>query len=124
MPVTINSSEGVVRVTVSGHVTYAEVATLMAAPGNQGGGADPWPVLVDARAVDHAPSATDLRRIVTELRHLAHDMGPIGIITDSVYVYGVARMFSVFAQAVPARVEVFRCPEQAVGWLAGLHDAA
>lgn len=124
MPVTINSSEGVVRVTASGHVTYAEVATLMAARRDESVGILPLPVLVDARAVDHAPSATDLRRIVTELCHLAHDLGPIGIITDSVYVYGVARMFSVFAQAVPARVEVFRCPEQAVGWLAGLSDAA
>lgn len=124
MPVTISSLEGVVRVTASGHVTYAEVASLMAFPRDACVGIVPLPVLVDARAVDRAPSATDLRRIVTELRHLAYDIGPIGIITDSVYVYGVARMFSVFAQGVPASVEVFRCPEAAAEWLAGLHDAA
>lgn len=124
MPVIINSSEGVVRVTASGHVTYAEVATLLAGRRDQPPGDAPLPVLVDAQTVDRAPSAADLRRIVTGLRHLAHDMGPIGIITGSVYVYGVARMFSVFAEGVPASVKVFRCPEEAAGWLAGLYDAA
>lgn len=125
MPVSIDATEDVVNVTASGTITYQEVAEIIAHRSTNGARRPNLPVLVDARAVDGAPSAKDLRRIVMDLRPLVGSgMGPIGIITDSVYVYGVVRMFSVFAQELSTTVLAFRCAEEAKEWLLGLRSAA
>lgn len=76
-------------------------------------------MLVDARDVTGAPSTAELRRIAAEMKPLIDSgMGPIAIFTDSACIYGVARMFSVFAQTMSANVSAHRSPEDAEQWLA------
>lgn len=78
-------------------------------------------MLVDATTMDGAPSANELRIIATEFVPLLRaGLGPIAIVCGSPFVYGVARMFTVFAEVVGARVAAFRDPTEARQWLDSL----
>lgn len=106
-------------VRASGRVTYEEVeqirASILADPHLSRGAR----MLVDGRAVSAAPTASELRTIATEmLPMLQRGLGPVAIVTSSPMVYGVARMFSVFAELVSANVAPFPCMDDAEKWLA------
>ena len=125
LPLTMHVGDHAVKLTASGTVTYQEVVDLIAhrlvdptrIPG--------MPVLVDARGVHGAPSAAELRLIAAEMKPLIDTgMGPIGILTDSTFVYGIVRMFSVFAQAMSADVSALRCQEDVELWLVSRRQAA
>lgn len=125
MPITVDFTANAVTVTATGALTYQEVADLIAhqikAPARTPG----LPILVDARDVNGAPSTAELRLIAAEMRPLIETgMGPVGILTGSTFVYGIARMFSVFAQALCADVSAFRCPADAENWLETRRTAA
>jgi hypothetical protein len=117
MPFVVEKADPItIRVHVSGKVTYAEVQVILAEvmshglrPGTQ--------ILVDALGVTGTPDASELRSIVRDLVPMI-DAGlvAIAIVTDG-FVYGVARMFSVFAQAVDLDVAVFRSMGEATEWL-------
>jgi hypothetical protein len=78
------------------------------------------------------PELIDARNATTnitaqEVRHLAHRaagmlsrvrLGPTAIVTNNDLVFGMARMYSVFAESAGAVVEVFRDMEAASRWLA------
>ena len=78
------------------------------------------------------PELIDARNATTNLtaqqvRHLAHraaDMlsrvrlGPTAVVTNNDTVFGMARMYSVFAESAGAVVEVFRDIDAASRWLA------
>ena len=53
--------------------------------------------------------AADMLRVVK--------LGPTAIVTTDDVLYGMARMYSVLAEAVGARTEVFRDLESAARWL-------
>src|SRR5688572_3344374 len=62
-------------------------------------------MFVDGRAVVSAPNTAELREIARLLRPLLdRGLGPMVILTDSTFIYGVARMFSAFAEAMGATV--------------------
>lgn len=104
-------------VQATGIVTYKEVHEgIEEILGFPLGGASSR-VLVDARGVTSAPSATELRRIAGDMSPLIErGLGPMAIVSDG-FVYGVARMFSVFAEVFGLSVRVFREMEEAQGWL-------
>jgi hypothetical protein len=105
-------------VNASGRVTYEEttdvLAQLLADPrlGPNIG------ILVDAREVTGAPATHELRLVARELRALhAAGVAGLAIVTSSTFVYGVARMFSVFAERSGIDVQVFRTMDEAERWL-------
>jgi hypothetical protein len=109
----------------SGHVTYQEmkkvVDDILAHPRGGGG----VRVLVDARFVGDAPCTEDLRTIARDLKPLVdRGVGPMAIVALRPAVYGVARMFSAFAEAMRARVEPFQSLEDARQWLEAQSSAA
>lgn len=75
-------------------------------------------MLVDAHAVEATPSTL-------ELRAMARDMKPViergvkhmAIVTDRQFVYGVVRMFAVFAEVFSLQVNAFRDIASAEEWL-------
>jgi len=77
------------------------------------------PELIDARSATTNVTADQVRR----LAHRAADMlssvrlGPTAIVTDNDVVFGMSRMYSVFAQRTGAAVEVFRDFDAASAWL-------
>jgi hypothetical protein len=102
----------------SGEVTYEEcqrsVDDMLAHPGM----ADGRKLLVDGHSVTGAPNASELRAIVRDMkplfdRHICH----MAIVTDKPFVYGVARMFAVFAEAFGLKVRAFRSMDDAEDWL-------
>lgn len=77
-------------------------------------------VYVDGRDVESTPSTSELRDIARDLGPLVErGIGPIAFVTDKTFIYGVARMFSAFAEAMGATVHAFRSEREALDWLAG-----
>jgi len=75
-------------------------------------------VYVDGRDVESTPSTSELRAIARDLQPLVErGIGPIAFVTDKTFIYGVARMFSAFAEAMGATVHAFRSEEEAHHWL-------
>lgn len=128
MPIKIAATDDALSVIAFGVITYREVSEFIA----QRSAAAPngvvpvlVPVLVDAREVRGAPSSSELRLIAGELKPLIDSgMGPIAILTGSACMYGVVRMFSVFAQAMGAEITALRAPEEVARWLEAKRQAA
>lgn len=119
MPLTLEYVEPLtITVRATGAVTYDEVEevinVLMTDPHLCCGVC----LFADGRMVERAPSTAELRAIARDLKPLLdRGLGPIVILTSSAFVYGICRMFSVFAEAMGATVHVFRSGDEAHDWL-------
>lgn len=82
-------------------------------------------IIVDAREVENTPSTMELRVIAGDLKSL-FDLGlaAVAIVADRTFVYGVARMFAAFAEALGENVHAFRCTDEALTWLQDQPHAA
>jgi hypothetical protein len=117
MPLDLDQSDRVIRVRAFGSVNCAESLDLVRSLLRQSPVLAGRPIFVDARGVTDAPSTRELRRIATEMMPFATaGFGAIGILTESICIYGIARMFSVLAEAA-AHVSAFRDPREAAEWL-------
>ena len=114
-----------VRVIAEGDVTFAEVAVLLdeliddprIEPGTG--------MLVDSRRVQGAPSTPELRLIARDLGPLRdRGVNRIAVCADSMFVYGIARMFAVFAEMLGIHVAAFRDMDAAKRWLSSSEVAA
>ena len=120
MPLLLNYTEPArFQVTVDGLITRHEVSTLIARilshPKLQPG----VDVIVDARKATNALSTQELRGIAREIRPmLERGMGSVGIVSDNPFIYGVSRMFAVFAEAMGANIAAFQALDEAHDWLA------
>jgi hypothetical protein len=75
-------------------------------------------LLADLTGVTGAPSAAELRTVAREFQPLIEKgLGRIALLSDSTFMYGVARMFCVFAESVGMTVAVFRDRAEAQEWL-------
>lgn len=118
MPLTLDVAGHAAKITAHGTVTYQDVVDLIAQRLADPARVPGLPVLVDGRGVTGAPSAPELRLIAVEMKPLIDSgLGPIAIVTDSSFIYGVVRMFSVFAQTMSANVSAHRRAEDAERWL-------
>jgi hypothetical protein len=117
MPLSLDSSGPVARITASGRVSYSEILELFQAMLLKVPRAGSVPVFVDTRTVTEAPSTSELRLIAREMKHLTDaGFGPIAVLTGSTWMYGVVRMFSVFAQSA-TDVVALRSIEDAGAWI-------
>jgi hypothetical protein len=118
MPVALRFVEpDTVSVHASGRVTFQEVegvlGDLLLDPRLSGAR-----MLIDCSAVHSTLSTPELREVARDLRPLLdRGLGPIAIIATSAFMYGVARMFSVFAGITGASVGAFRSEAEALIWL-------
>src|SRR5690349_15009048 len=75
-------------------------------------------ILVDARGVISVPTTGELQVIARDMKLLvARGYGPIAFVTDRAFVYGVGRMFAVFAEAFGMKVQAFLSVDEASHWL-------
>jgi len=79
------------------------------------------PELVDARTATTNLTADQIRRLAQRAADTASriPLGPTAIVTTNDVVFGMARMYSAFAERARARVEVFRDMDAADVWLEG-----
>jgi hypothetical protein len=82
-------------------------------------------ILVDSRRVDGAPSTPELRLIARDLAPLRdRGVNRIAVCANSMFVYGITRMFGVFAELIGIHVAAFREMEAAKRWLSSSEAAA
>lgn len=108
----------VVRAT--GDVTYLEcqraVDDILAHPAAST--SETRKILVDARGVVGAPNTGELQALARDMKvFIARGYGPLAIVTDRTFVYGVARMFAVFAEAFGLNTSAFHTVQEASDWL-------
>ena len=106
------------KLRASGEVTLGEVERAieaMVAHPELTHGTD---VLIDASEVEGVPSTPELRSAARALVPLL-DKGLVAVcvVSHNPFIYGVARMFSVFAEAVGVQVGAFREFDGAHRWL-------
>ena len=111
-------------VIAEGDVTFAEVAVLIDEliddPRIQPGTG----ILVDSRKVEGAPSTPELRLIARDLAPLRdRGVNRIAVCANSMFVYGITRMFGVFAELIGIHVAAFLEMEAAKRWLSSSEAA-
>lgn len=105
-------------VRATGHVTHDEcqraLDDILAHPAQEG----TRTILVDARGVTGAPRSSELQSLARDMKvFVRRGYGPMAIVTDRTFVYGVARMFAVFAEAFGLHVRAFQSVDEASAWL-------
>lgn len=112
-------------VRASGDVTFDEIQAAFQQLSNDARMCCGVAVIVDGREVEGVPSTSELRIIAGDLKVL-FDRGlcAVAIVADRTFVYGVARMFAAFAEALGQNVHAFRCPDEARAWLEDQPHAA
>lgn len=107
------------KIRASGEVTMSQIeavaAQLLAHPGL----ADGSDMIVEADEVEQVPPTADLRAVASMMVPMLHrGLGALAIVSKKPFIYGVARVFAVFAETVGAKVYAFREPDDANRWLA------
>ena len=106
------------QIRASGEVTLREIEALYAKVLGHPDLAPGADAIVDTSGVVQVPNAAELRAAASGMRPiLDRGLGAVGVVAEDAYVYGMARMFSVFAEAVGAQVHAFRCTADAERWL-------
>src|SRR5687768_16529922 len=102
----------------TGVVTYSEVQHTVDAMLAHRSAERARKLLIDGRGVTGAPPTAELRAIAADLKPLK-DRGVtcVAIVTEAGFVYGVARMFTVFAEPFGLKVRAFVTMEEAESWL-------
>ena len=121
MPVTyrIDSTRRLIHTTCSGPVTLQDVlehfAVLMQDP-NRSHGLD---VLLDLTPITSVPTSDELRIVTSEIAHIrpAIEFGRCAVAASQEAMYGMSRMFEVYAEGYFTEVQAFRTVEEAAGWL-------
>ncbi|HYC49474.1 MAG TPA: STAS/SEC14 domain-containing protein [Gemmatimonadaceae bacterium] len=121
----ISHAGRIVQVTAGGSVTFAEIAVLLDDLLDDPRITEGTGILCDARGVREVPTTAELRIVARDLAPLRErGVRHIAVCADSTFVYGVARMFGVFADVIGLQVGAFRDLDDARVWLASLQQAA
>jgi hypothetical protein len=112
-------------VRASGTVTFDEVEDVIRDLITDARFARGVRVIADCREVEQTLSTAELRTVARDIRPLvAQGMGPVAVITSSVFMFGITRMFGTFAETVGAHVHAVRTVDEANEWLATQAPAA
>jgi hypothetical protein len=121
MPVTyrIDPARRLIHTTCTGMVTLEEVlghfAVLMIDP-NRSHGLD---VLLDLTRIQTIPTSEELRIVASEIAHIRPEIefGRCAVAASQEAMYGMSRMFEVYAESYFTKVQAFRTVEEAALWL-------
>jgi hypothetical protein len=124
MPVSyeIDESKGLIRTQCAGQITLAEVLEHFRALVSDPRCPRRLDVFLDLCQVTSIPRSVDLRDVADEIRQI-RDMvhfGACAVLACSDAIFGMARMFEVFAEESFEQTRVFRVREQADAWLASV----
>ena len=121
MPVTyrIDQARHLIHTTCTGMVTLPDVlehfAVLMQDP-NRSHGLD---VLLDLTQIATIPTSDELRIVTSEIAQIrpAIEFGRCAVAAPQEAMYGMMRMFEVYADGYFTEVQAFRTIEEAASWL-------
>jgi hypothetical protein len=121
VPVTyqIEQDKNLIRTKCSGNVEMPEVLDHFRTLENDPQRPAAAHVFLDLREATSLPSADQLRAVTTEIARVAMTLrfGACAIITDRDGMFGMARMFSVFAENYFRAISVFRSAVEGERWL-------
>jgi hypothetical protein len=85
-------------------------------------GIELFPELFDARNVSLDFSASDLKTIAAEVARAidGRQPGPVAVVTNSAFLFGLAKAYADLTKAINPNVSVFYDYEKAHSWLRGL----
>lgn len=126
MPLAIAfTDQHTVEVSAGGSVTFAEIAVMLDDLLDDPRITMGTSILVDARGVREVPTTAELRIVARDLAPLRErGVHRIAVCADSTFVYGVARMFGIFADAIGLQIGAFWQLDEARSWLASFSEAA
>jgi hypothetical protein len=116
----VDDARRVIRTVGTGDVTPDEVASHLEALAGCLSREGQFDVLLDLGACTSLPSSDQLRRVVTDLSRLGgrHRFARCAIVARSDALFGMTRMFEVFARDQFEETRTFRETEEAERWLA------
>ncbi len=121
MPVTyrIDRNVGLIRTVCSGNVVMREVVDHFRALEDDPNRPTTADVLLDLREVTSLPTADQLRTTTVEIARLAPRLRfrACAIIAGRDALFGISRMFGVFAENYFRAISVFRSAEEGERWL-------
>jgi hypothetical protein len=121
VPVTyeIDRDAFLIRTTCSGHVIFDEVDAHFRELAVVWERTSPFDVLIDLTECTSLPSIWELRAVVSRVADLGgrKSFGACAIVATREILYGVLRMFEVFAESKFGAIRVFRSKAEAESWL-------
>jgi hypothetical protein len=127
MPVTydIDPETGVVHTRCAGYVTFDEVLAHFRELENDESLPDRVDVLLDLTLAESAPDSQQIRSIAGEVERLRSKLswGACAIVAPADVLYGMTRMFQVFAEDFFTTSSVFREREKADRWLVATQES-
>ena len=120
MPLALEFDDSTRTATIraSGRVTFDEGDELLHALREDPRCCGQWQILCDTTFMEAAPSAAELRVLALQMKPLRdRGMGACAVVAGNSFAYGIARMFSVFAEFVGIHVGAFRDEESGRAWL-------
>jgi hypothetical protein len=115
----IDSRQRLIRTRCVGSVTLQEVLDHFDALQRDPGCPEHLDVILDLSGQVTLPEADQLRVVaarIAEVREIS--FGRLAVVADRDSMFGMARMFEVFAEANFSASKVFRTPDEAERWLA------
>lgn len=121
----IDTSRQQIRTTCSGYVTFEEVAAHFQELHSDPEFVETFDVLLDMSGCTSLPTTEQLRDVVTLIASVGgrSRFGTCAVIASDDALYGLTRIFEVYARDVFARTDVFRAVEEGDRWLASLQEA-
>jgi hypothetical protein len=82
-------------------------------------------VILDLRELTTSPDRDQLRAIASEVKDLKERLrwGALAIVAESDLLFGMSRVFGVFAESHFSQINVFRSEPEALRWLEALRAA-
>jgi len=125
MPLTYQLDQSILRISAKGDVEYAtgldvtKAALLDARKVTQSEGSPLWDMLFDVRESTETRSTDELKGIAMALaQNLDILTGRMAIVVVDPYMVGIAEAFSVFAEQLGQKPQLFGEPKEAEAWLA------
>ena len=120
MPLTahVDPDTGIAHYSAAGHMDRDEVISVISKMYRDPSFQSPWHSMWDLTGAKPSFTADDLRDVAAYVRaNRPVDAGRIAIVATEDLVFGMGRMFEVFASDLQAETRVFRELEQARRWL-------
>jgi hypothetical protein len=121
MPVTyiIDTTKKLIRTKCSGAVTLADVVDHFATLEDDPACAGHLDVMLDVREADSLPESNQLKIVNSHVAAIRAkvEFGMCAIVTNRDAMFGMMRMFSVFAEKNFQAIRVFRGTAEAESWL-------
>ena len=124
MPLTYQLDQSILRISAAGDVEYTaglevtKAALLDARKVTQSAGAPLWDMLFDLRESTESRSTDELKGIAMALaQNMDILTGRMAIVVIDPYMVGIAEAFSVFAEKLGQKPQVFGAPKEAEAWL-------